>query len=154
MTLTGSGGAPGTPGFGNLNLGGYAVTLSGALSGSGGLNLLGPGTLVLSGSDNYTGGTDVVAGTLIVGNDYSLPNGGSLIVGAGGEFVFDPVAAAAGTMYSRSPNASMATGSTLSTVPEPGTLTLLLAGLVLGSGIVWRKCRRNSSEGFQLGRRA
>ena len=38
------------------------------------------GTLILSGSDDYTGGTIVEAGTLIVSNADALPTGTSLTV--------------------------------------------------------------------------
>ena len=57
-----------TGGNGNINTGVYQVTLSGILSGSGGLNLSGTGTLTLAGSDTYTGGTTISAGTLQIGN--------------------------------------------------------------------------------------
>ncbi len=59
MTLTG------TNGNANIDTNGYAVTLSGTLSGEGGLTKLGSGTLALVGSNSFTGGVDVVAGTLI-----------------------------------------------------------------------------------------
>lgn len=49
------GGGPGTPG---------AVTLAGAISGSGGLNKTQAGTLILTGSNSYSGATTVSAGTL------------------------------------------------------------------------------------------
>ena len=76
MTLTGSGGN------GNINTGGYAVTLSGVLSGPGGLNILGAGTLTLTGSNTYGGGTTISAGTLQVGNGGS----GASIGGTSGVF--------------------------------------------------------------------
>ena len=48
-----------------LNTAGFAVTLSGSLSGPGGLTKSGGGTLTLSGSNTYGGGTAVMAaGTL------------------------------------------------------------------------------------------
>ena len=51
------------------------------------------GTLILSGTgDNYTGGTVVEAGNLVVTSNTALPQGQSLTVGAGGVFVFDPSA--------------------------------------------------------------
>jgi len=68
MTLTSIGGNA------NINTAGYAVTLSGQLSGSGGLNKLGTGTLTLSGANTYTGNTTVSAGTL------TLPSAGSLVL--------------------------------------------------------------------------
>jgi len=44
-------------------------------------------TAVLSGVNNYTGGTAVNTGTLIVATATALPDGGALTVGAGGAFV-------------------------------------------------------------------
>ena len=55
----------------------------------------GSGQLILSGSNNYGGGTTVGAGTLIVNNSAALPDGSSLTVGAGGTFIFDPSMAGA-----------------------------------------------------------
>ena len=72
LTLTGSGGN------GNINTGNYPITLSGLLSGPGGLNLLGAGALTLTASDTYTGSTAISAGTLQVGN------------GGSGEFLASP----------------------------------------------------------------
>ena len=53
---------------------GSEVTLTGALSGSGSLVKTGAGTLTLSGALSYTGGTTVEAGTLqlLLGGDYAL----------------------------------------------------------------------------------
>jgi autotransporter-associated beta strand protein len=59
MTLTGDGGDA------NIDTAGYTVTLSGVLSGSGGLDKLGSGTLMLSGKEAYAGNTTVTGGTLI-----------------------------------------------------------------------------------------
>jgi fibronectin-binding autotransporter adhesin len=64
ITLTGAGGAA------NIDTAGYSITLSGAISGAGGLNKLGSGTLFLTGSNSYTGGTNVSAGTLAMNNFY------------------------------------------------------------------------------------
>ncbi len=69
--------------------------LSGNLSGSGGLAITGGGTLVLSGSDSYTGGTTVNAATLYVTNANAIADGTSLTIGAGGVFIFDPSLTAA-----------------------------------------------------------
>jgi fibronectin-binding autotransporter adhesin len=68
MTLTGIGGNA------NVNTAGNAVTLSGPLSGLGGLNKLGTNTLTLSGANTYTGNTTVSAGTL------ALASAGSLVL--------------------------------------------------------------------------
>lgn len=66
MTLTGIGGNA------NINTAGYAVTLSDQLSGTGGLNKMGTGTLTLSGTNIYTGPTTIAIGMLALGIDGSL----------------------------------------------------------------------------------
>ena len=73
------------------NFGGTLQDGSGSLA----LVLNGPGTLILSGSNDYSGGTVVDAGTLIAASDRALRDGSSLTVGAGGTFVFDPTAGGA-----------------------------------------------------------
>ncbi len=113
-----------------------ASTYQGILAGAGKtLTLDNPNALlVLSGpTDSFTGGTFVTAGILEITNNGALPGNTTLTVGAGGTFIFDPSAAAAPA------NGSMLPESSVSTVPEPGTLTLLLTGLVLGVGTAWRK---------------
>ena len=71
---------------------GASLSISGAIgqSGTRSLTLAGPGTLILSGTNNYTGGTSVEAGTLDVTSNTALADGTSLAVGAGGTFIFDP----------------------------------------------------------------
>ena len=106
------------------------LLLSGNLSGSGALTKLGPGTLVLSGSNTYAGGTFVDSGTLVATNPTAIPGGGGLTIGAGGTFIFDPSVAAW--------PATSAAASQVIPVPEPGTLLLLTiavcgAGLCLGT---------------------
>ena len=71
------------------------------------------GTLILSGSGNYTGSTIVTAGTLIVTDPDAIQSGTSLTVGAEASSIFGALAAPAPT-----------------TVPEPGTLSLLGVGAV------------------------
>jgi autotransporter-associated beta strand protein len=68
MTLTGIGGDA------NVDTAGCAVTFSGPLSGSGGLNKLGSNTLTLSAANTYIGDTAVSGGTL------ALTGGGSLLL--------------------------------------------------------------------------
>ena len=58
MTLTGINGPV------TFNSGGNTITLSGILSGSGGLTVNGSGVLDLTGANSYTGDTTVNAGTL------------------------------------------------------------------------------------------
>jgi T5SS/PEP-CTERM-associated repeat protein/autotransporter-associated beta strand protein len=67
MTLTGEGGDA------TVDTNGCAVTLSGLLSGSGGLTKIGAGTLTLAGSNTYTGTTTVANGTLLVDGSLLSP---------------------------------------------------------------------------------
>ena len=65
---------------------GNAATLTGAITGTGGLTKVGLGTLVLdpvSNANTYTGGTTVTAGTLLFGNNNALPTVGALNMAAG-----------------------------------------------------------------------
>ena len=97
----------------------------------------GLGTLILSGSDTYTGGTTVDAGTLIVASGDALPDGTSLTVGAGGTLIFDPLAPR------RRAEASLAASpAAVAAVPEPGTLVLLAAGALLAAFAAWRRKRK------------
>src|ERR1035438_9034301 len=53
----------------------YTISLSGALTGAGGLYVTGPGTLTLSGANNYAGSTVVSNGTLAIVTSSSPTNG-------------------------------------------------------------------------------
>ena len=88
------------------------------------------GTLILSGTDSYTGGTNVDAGTLYVTNTSTIADGTSLTVGAGGVFIYDPSAAGANIAAVAASAASpAATTLSVAPVPEPGTIALLLTAL-------------------------
>jgi autotransporter-associated beta strand protein len=125
-------------GNGTLTVGdSTSTTFDGAISGVGGsLIKQGTGMLVLSGSDTYTGGTTINAGTLVAASASAIPNGTSLTVGAGGTFIFDPSQAGAPVVGSTS-------SAGVAAVPEPGTLALLAATLL--SAAIYRRFRRRSS---------
>jgi fibronectin-binding autotransporter adhesin len=89
------------------------------ISGNGSLTKAGPGILILSGADSYSGGTTVAAGTLEVLSGSALPTGTSLTLGARGTFVFDPSQAGSPVVGS----------AVVAAVPEPGMLALLAAAV-------------------------
>ena len=62
---------------------GDTLTLAGTLSGSGTLQEIGNGLLILSGNNTFVGGITVLSGTLNVLSDSALPSGLSLTIGAG-----------------------------------------------------------------------
>jgi fibronectin-binding autotransporter adhesin len=94
------------------------------------LVLAGTGTLTLGGNDTYTGGTVVNSGILIAASATALANGSSLTVGQGAASLFAPAAAEPAV-----------TAGEVATVPEPGTLALLV--VAVGSAAF---CRRLSAR--------
>ena len=112
------------------------------------LTLCGPGTLVLSGSNTYTGGTIVSAGTLEIDNPEALAPGSSLIVGECAASLFGD--ASQGLAISL-PVDLVSTAA--SPVPEPGTWTLLILGgsLMLLCLRYWRSDAAFPPEAPQAG---
>jgi len=98
------------------------------------LTLNGGGQLILSGSNNFSGGTTVNLGTLVLTNSFALKDGSSLTVGAGGTLIFDP-SYHAGTVSQLTAGSAVAAAA----VPEPGTFVLLAVGGLL---IAFRASRR------------
>ena len=74
-----------------------SLSVSGAISGASGPSLTetGGGSLLVSGSSSGLATTTVVAGSFIATSQAGVPSDSSLVVGAGGAFVFDPAALAA-----------------------------------------------------------
>ena len=100
-----------------------------------GIVKLGLGTLILEGSNTYSGRTTVDEGTLILAASSALPAGTSLTVDAGGTVIFDP---ALGVVIPAASRAALPVNS----VPEPAALSLLLAG-VCGAALSRRLARRS-----------
>jgi hypothetical protein len=70
-------------------------------------------------------------------NSTALPAGNVLIVGAGGNFTFDP-----NVSFAPASGNSPVSPHSLAAVPEPGTLALLAAA-ALAAGLVVRARRQN-----------
>ncbi len=105
---------------------GTQLTIMSEITGIGAISLTDAGTLVLSGTNTYGGGTIVEAGRMVVNSPTALPPGGSLSVGPDADFMFASVAAA--------PQA----GGAPALAPEPSTLALLGVGAVVAAGFAWR----------------
>ncbi|MEJ0049943.1 MAG: autotransporter domain-containing protein [Methylovirgula sp.] len=71
-----------TSGVSTIDTNGLGATFGGILSGNGGLAKVGAGTLVLTGTNSYAGGTDLNAGIIQVGADANLG-------AATGQLIFD-----------------------------------------------------------------
>ena len=94
--LSGSGTINLTSGDGLLYNSTAASTFAGSIKGSSSNARLvvNGGRLTLSGTNTYTGGTVVNAGTLILTNSSAIAENTSLTIGAGGTLIFDPSLAA------------------------------------------------------------
>jgi autotransporter-associated beta strand protein len=111
--------APGTvrisSGGANIDTDGYAIGISSVISGSGPLNKLGTGSLVLSASNTYTGGSNVVSGTLAINHSQGAGTGtvtvqdGAALVVSGSAASFSNRVVLAGGEYQR----ALAAGTSL-----------------------------------------
>jgi autotransporter-associated beta strand protein len=139
-----------------------STVYGGAITGSVGLALNGTGALWLSGSNSYTGGTSVISGLLIVNNSHALPSGSMLYIGPGGSVCLgDPGYSELGLLTGNMGGAGpMQSGGNMAAVgvqplgspsmtatPEPGTLTLLFAGLVGLGATALRKRMKGRDHG-------
>ena len=149
MTLgTGGGGA-------TLNTAGYAVTLSGSLSGPSSLNKIGSGMLTLGSANTFTGNTLINGGTLALGSSLALQNSTLDTSGSGvpsfgsltsatlggltgpGAFNLANIASAAVTLNVGNNNTSTTYSGTLKgagSLAKIGSGTLLLTGSDIYSG--------------------
>jgi autotransporter-associated beta strand protein len=168
-----NGGSSGSVGSGPVLLSGWGATLtfnrSGTLTvpgvisdlggqGPGTVVQLGPGTVALTASNTYTGGTSVVGGQLAAENASAIPSGSLLAVSENGSVVLgtpgyaEPtgsLSGGAGPLTSQSSGsgggqlASPALGGGVNAVPEPGTMALLAAAAACGLAAAWRRRRRD-----------
>jgi prepilin-type N-terminal cleavage/methylation domain-containing protein/prepilin-type processing-associated H-X9-DG protein len=100
------------------------------------------GALILSGSNSYTGGTNVEAGTLDVSSSYALPAGTGLIVGESGDLLFDSSA----FVQSQAISPAAIAADNAAIVPEPGMLALLAAAGVWFAATCCLRRRIDRSE--------
>ncbi|WP_160746776.1 autotransporter-associated beta strand repeat-containing protein [Croceibacterium soli] len=105
---------------------GYIATIGAALGGTGQLAKADGGTLVLTGTNSYTGGTAVFSGTLRISSD------GNLGAASGGLSLEGGTLHTTATMVSAR-NVAINSGSTVRT--DPGT-TLTLSGALSGAGML------------------
>ena len=87
LTLSGSSSTANTVTVGSA----ATATIASVVAGSGGMTKAGPGTLVLSAANTYSGGTTIAAGTLQVVTGGSLS--GDVAIQTGGRLAFDTSAA-------------------------------------------------------------
>jgi autotransporter-associated beta strand protein len=121
------------------------LTLSGSLGGTAGLSKVGNGTLTLSGYNNYTGGTTISAGTLVVGDPgmlgggtYSgkITNNGALVYASSASQALWGAISGAGAVTQTGSGALTLAGVntyTADTTINGGTLTIDISGQ-LGGG--------------------
>ena len=96
----------------NIDASAGTISLSGSISGAGGLREIGSGFVMLSGTNAYSGGTTVVGGTLIATNSQAIADGTSLTVGSAAAFP-SPI-----VPFAPAP-------AVVAPVPEPSTFALL-----------------------------
>jgi len=113
------------------------MTLAGQISGSGAVNQIGTGTTVLTGNNNYTGGTAIEAGTLQLGNGAAagaivgnVANNGTLAFNRSDAQTFPGLISGSGTV------SQIGAGTTILTADNTytGGTTISAGTLQLGNG--------------------
>src|SRR3989442_1239767 len=112
------------------------LTISGVISGAGGLTKSGSGTVTLSGANTYTGATAISAGTLQLGATNAAPSGSAVTVSGGATFDLRGFSDGIGSLAGAGTVTSGAAGAvTLTAGGNNGSTTF--SGVILnGSGTV------------------
>lgn len=116
-------------GGGTIDTRGNTATLSGGISGAGGLTIVGGGLLNLTGTVGYTGATDIQAGTLALSGTASLAN--SSVVVANGVFDVSAVAGSTTDIRSLSGGGSVALGTSQLVITNAADI---FSGAIHGTG--------------------
>ena len=118
-------------------------TVSQGLSGTGGLTKLGPGTLMLTGANSYTGGTTISAGTLQIGNGGTtgsiagnLVNNGALVFNRSDAVTFNGAISGGGSVtQSGAGNLILSNTNTYTGATTVNAGTLSVNGSIAGSNV-------------------
>ena len=128
---------------GSVNVASNTSTLSGNIGGAGGLTATGAGALILSGTNNYTGGTIVSGTTTLQGNTSSLQgnitNNNSVVFDQTGSGTYAGVMSGAGSLTKQNTGALILSGSNSyggGTNITGGTLSISATGNLSSSGNV------------------
>jgi autotransporter-associated beta strand protein len=108
---------------------GVSATISAGITGTGGINKLDTGTLILGGANNYAGATTIAGGTLRAGVGGALPAGTTVTIAAGATLdlaASQTVASLAGAGSVTLTSGSLTTGG--------GNTDTRYAGMITGSG--------------------
>ncbi len=144
------------------------LTVSGSIDGSARLTKTGGGTIYLSGTNSYAGGTVVSAGTLVVSTASALPYGSSLCVGASVSQFLAPATALASTAAAAGAVAIAKTAGTVVAGPSPATAGMPAAtnsaaqsktmpptrpgpGTIADAALLRHLCRQTAYAAFAVG---
>ena len=111
------------------------VTFPGTISGTGGVSQIGSGMTILNANNTYTGPTNVLAGTLVVGDPSHTSaalSGGGVTTVAGGA-TLGGFGSVAGPVAN---NGTIAVGNALSTFADAPTSTFTIGGDVTNAGLI------------------
>ncbi|WP_269583371.1 autotransporter domain-containing protein [Roseibium sp. Sym1] len=119
---------------GTVDTNGNTATLSGTVSGSGGLTKSGSGTLTLSGTNTYTGATAVSAGTLQAGSTSAFGSNSAVTVASGATLDLAGFSNAIGSLAGAGTVTTSTAGSATLTTGGDNSSTTFSGSLEDGSG--------------------